>query len=194
MENVKDGQAYAHDCEIEIGNLQSLLKFLRRARDKAAEDCFPCKEHDNGNDHRGDQGDQKRGFHTLADAVCSACPQVLAHIGDHGIAVGGGRYLQHSVELVGGGKSGNKEDAEAVDYKLYDHSSDGNNGILEGHGKAQHKQTHRQSFLKPEIGRGKGQDVNPADIVETIKAGNKLGDQGGRSRAADAKAKAQDKE
>ena len=152
MEDIEHRQAYAHDSQVEVGHGHGLLHLLRRARDEAAQEGPSEQQHGGGDDHGGAQGDGQRGPHPLADAAVPPGPQVLADIGDHGVAVGGGGDLQDAVEFVGGGEAGDKQHAEAVDHELDNHAADGDNAVLERHGRAQGQQLGGLPGLEAEVG------------------------------------------
>ena len=194
MEDVEDGQADAHNGQVVVGDLKRLREFLRRAGDKAGKDGFPSEEHAGGDQKRGSQGDQKGGAHAFLDTPDPAGSQILAGVGDHGVAVRGGGHFQHAVKLVGGGKPGDKEHAEAVDHKLDDHAAHGDNRVLKGHGGAEAEQMSGKPLLKTEVGARQCQKLQSADMEVTEDAGNHLSDQRRPRGAGDAKPKDQDKE
>ncbi len=136
MEQIQHRQENTHNGQIKISNLHSHGGFLRCTGDKTAQDQFSEQEHGGGDSDGGGQGDQKRGAHPLADTLIFSCAQVLAYIGNHGVAVRGGGDFQNAVQLIAGGISGDKDDAKAVDDKLKDHAAHGNDAVLERHGSA----------------------------------------------------------
>ncbi len=136
MKDVEYWQEYTHNSQVKIGHLQSLLYLCRRAGDKAAQNK-PAKDQHDGCNHQGGNHCNPDGRpHSPADAPVFPGSQILSHIGNHGVTVGGGRNFQNAVQFIGGSKAGNKDDAEAVNHKLDNHSSYGNDTVLESHGEA----------------------------------------------------------
>ena len=64
------------------------------------------------------------------------CTHILPDIGNHGVAVRGSGNFQNTVQLIRSGKTGNEDNAEAIDNGLHNHAADGNNTALEGNGRA----------------------------------------------------------
>ena len=147
MEHIQHRQAHAHNGQVEIGDVHGLCHLLGRPGDKPAQNDPAQQKHCGGDDHRGAQGDDQGGAHPLADALVLLRAQVLAHVGDHGVAVGGGRDFQNAVQLIAGGEAGDEQNAVGVDDKLHNHAADGDDAVLKCHGESQHQKTQGKTLL-----------------------------------------------
>ncbi len=163
MQQIQDGQEDTHNRQIVVGNLRCLQYFLGAAGDKRAHQHTACQQHGDGDDYGGGQSNAQSMPYSLADALPEPGAQVLSHIGDHGIAVGGGGDFQYPIEFVGGGITGDENDSEAVDDGLYHQSAHGDDGVLRRHGGAQGKKLPGQPSVRPQMGWPDAQDFHPQD-------------------------------
>ena len=151
MKNVQHRKEHAHDSQIMVGNLQRCGHILRISGNEPSENR-PAENKHHRRDHGGGYDcNHERCTHSFADPVHFFRAEVLSRIGNHGVAVGDGRHLQNAVQLIGGGKSCDKQHPKSVDHKLHNHASYGNDRVLKCHGKPQLHQMQAESSLHPEI-------------------------------------------
>ena len=187
-QKLTDFSKYHIDCiskgDVGLFYLVSLSGCCRG--DEPGQDPPPAPQHDGGDGRRGGQGDGQSGTHPLRYPFQLPGPQVLSGVGGHGVAVGCGGDLQDTVELVGGGESGDEGHAEAVDDGLDDHAAHGDDGILQGHGQAQlHEQAPQRPVEGPVLPL-QAERLHPAQPQDAAPRRQALGDDGRRRRATDA--------
>ena len=106
MEQIQHRKAKGHDAEVSVAGLHGQLHLLGVAGEEEAQDVPAEGQHSSGDDEADGQGRGQRGGHALADPGQISRAQILARVGEHGVAEGDRRQLQEAEELVGSGVEG----------------------------------------------------------------------------------------
>ena len=140
MQQVEDEENAAHHAQVTISDVEHLRRAAARLRDEQAEDGAAPDEHGGADTKRGGYAHEGGGAQALLNARKLLRTEVLPGKRSHRKAEGGRRDFQQAVQLVRGGKTGDEQEAEAVDDVLHAHAAHGDDGVLKGHRRAQANQ------------------------------------------------------
>ena len=194
MQQIQHRQQAAHNEQIGISDVQHLRNFTGFTGNEQQQHRFSKRNHGRGNYHRSGNRHFQSGAHSLANAAVFFRSQILPCIGGHGKAKGGCGQLQQAVQLVGGGKTGYKQESEPVDDELYHQSAHRNDRILKRHGQAQLKQPAAETAIRMPVGFGHTENRHAPEHSQTEQAGTALGNDRCSGGAGNAPVEAHDKQ
>ena len=194
MQHIQDGQAQAHNGQVPVGDVHRGRRFRRVPGDEQPQHQPAKHQHSGGDHHRGDQGDHCGPSLAPLDALHLPGAQVLAHIGGHRKTVGSGGDFQQAVQLVGGGKSRQKQHPKPVDHRLHHHAPHGNDGVLQRRGGAQLQKQHRLAGGQAQVLPGNLQQGHPPDMGKTVHRRGPLGEHRGDGSPRNAPPEAHDEQ